>query len=139
MSTTDWVEPVDYGERFRVEYLSGSLWNDTHFRFAIVDRNTGELMRKAPGRRNESQPSAKGKFIWRGDAVQAMWWCERLNAETGPRVIDAGTGPEMQARRVDVGVLIGQAKRQARPVAPPPVFIRCDACGRCHKPGGCPR
>ena len=104
---------LDHGERFMPEWLSGSLWGETHYRWAIVDRNTGELMRKKKGRKNESQPDAKGKFIWRGDRVQAEWWCDRLNAEVRPRAIDSGTGPEKQARSVDVGVLIGEARRPA--------------------------
>jgi len=130
---------LDHGERYVPEWLSGDLWGKTHYRWAIVDRNTGELMRKMTGRKNESQPSAKGKFIWRGDRVQAEWWCDRLNADVRPRQIDAGSGPEMQARRVDVGVIIGQARKARRVVPPPAVFVRCDTCSRCHRPGACPR
>lgn len=135
----EYVDPLDDGSRFRVEYLSGSLWGTTHFRWAIVDRNTGELMRKRQGKNNTSQPDAKGKFIWRGDKVQAEWWVERLNNEVKPRVIDAGTGPDMNPRRVDVGVLIGEARRQRARAVPPPVFVRCELCRQCHKPGACPR
>lgn len=135
----EYVDPTDKGERFVPEYLSGSLWGNTHFRWAIVDRNTGELMRKRDGKRNGNQPDVKGKFIWRGDKAQADWWVERLNAEIKPRGYDPGSGPDMQARRVDVGVLIGQARRKAKPVAPPPMFARCDTCQRCHRIGACPR
>lgn len=138
MSDEYYVDPTDNGERYRPEYLSGSLWAGTHFRWAIVDRNTFELMRKRTGRNNASQPDAKGKFIWRGDLEQAQWWCDQLNSAVKPRAMDPGTGPEMQGRGVDVGVLIGQARRRPRPVAPAPMFVRCETCRQCHRSGACP-
>jgi hypothetical protein len=134
----EFLDPHDNGERFVPDFLAGTLWNDTHYRWGILDRNTFVLMRKRTGRNNESQPDMRGKFIWRGDEAQARWWCDRLNAETRPRHIDPGTGPDMQAKRLDVGVLIGQARRQRTVAVPPPVFVRCDACKTCHKSGACP-
>lgn len=129
----EYVDPLDTGERYVLEFLSGTLWAPSQFRWAIVDRNTGELMRKMA----DHQPHAKGKFIWRGERSETEWWCAQLNASTG-RHVDAGTGPEMQGRRVDIGVVIGQRLRRKEPVAGPPVFVRCEACRRCHRPGSCP-
>jgi hypothetical protein len=133
----EYVDPLDHGERFVAEWLSGLLWGKTDYRWAIVDRNTGELMRKIKGRHG-NQPDAKGQYIWRGDEEQARWWCDRLNAEVKPRAMDPGTGPEKAARHVDVGVLIGQARQRKRVTAPPAVFIRCDSCTKCHRSGPCP-
>lgn len=130
--TIEYVNPLDTGERYVTEYLSGSLWERASVRWAIVDRNTGELMRKA----KDNQPHNKGKFIWRGDKTQARWWCDRLNDSCGGQVMDAGSGPDMQARRVDVGVIIGQARR-ARSTRLP-TFVSCDQCRRCHRAGSCP-
>jgi hypothetical protein len=123
----EYVDPTDQGRRYVAEYLSGSLWDTATVRWAIVDRNTGEYMLRG----RDHQPHNKGKRIWRGTKDQAQWWCDQLNDNS--QAMGTGSGPDMQARRVNVGAITAHARNQAAV----PTFVSCEACSRCHRAGAC--
>jgi hypothetical protein len=130
MSISDFVDPLDTGERYVIEKLSGMLAGAVD-RYMIVDRNTFKPMR------GSKQPDNRSKFIWKGprDVAEAM--CRALNERDRPRAMDPGTGPEVAARSVSADVL-RWAKAPTPAAYRPQAFVQCGECGRCHRLGKCP-